>query len=80
LAKVPIVATEIGDGSATPACNGQFITTVMDYLDAPGAGIPAQSYLAWSWSTDNTPHIISDYTGTPTCDGPTYKMHLMAQQ
>jgi len=80
LAKVPIVATEIGDYSTPPACNGQFITTVMDYLDAPGAGIPAQSYLAWSWSTDNTPHVISDYTGTPTCDGATYKMHLMAQQ
>jgi endoglucanase len=79
LAKFPIVATEIGQASGT-ACDGKFITTIMDYLDAPGAGIPAQSYLAWSWSTDNTPHLLTDYTGTPTCDGATYKAHLLAEQ
>jgi endoglucanase len=79
LAKVPIVATEIGDGKNPPACNGTFITEVMDYLDAPGNGVPAQSYLAWSWSTDNMPSLISDYTGTPRCDGATFKAHLLAQ-
>ena len=79
LALFPVVATEIGDATGT-ACDGKFITTIMDYLDAPGTGIPPQSYLAWSWSTDNTPHLLSDYTGTPTCDGPTYMAHLIAEQ
>jgi len=79
LAKLPIVATEIGDAVTPPACDGKYITEVMDYLDAPGNGVPAQSYLAWSWSTDNMPRIISDYTGTPECDGATFKAHLLAQ-
>jgi hypothetical protein len=47
----------------------------MDYLDGLN---PPQSYLAWSWSTDDKPILISDYAGTPTCDGPTYKAHLLA--
>jgi hypothetical protein len=51
----------------------------MDYLDAPGGGVPPQSYLGWSWSTDNMPSLISDYTGTPQCDGATFKAHLLAQ-
>jgi hypothetical protein len=81
LAKVPIVAGEIGDTDTPPACNGSFITTVMDFLDNPGNGIPAQSYLAWSWSTDNSPKILSSYDPvTPTCDGPTYKAHIMTQE
>jgi hypothetical protein len=81
LAKVPIVAGEIGDTNVPPACNGTFITTVMDFLDNPGNGIPPQSYLAWSWSTDNSPKILSSYNPvTPTCDGPYYKAHVMAQQ
>jgi endoglucanase len=79
LAKVPIVATEIGDGEDPPACNGQFIGTVMDFLDNPGSSIPPQSYLAWSWSTDNMPALLSAYPGTATCDGPTYKAHLLTQ-
>jgi len=74
-AKFPIVAGEIGDDSTTPACNGTFIGSVMSYLDGL---TPPQSYLAWSWSTDDKPEIISDYAGTPYCDGPTYKAHLLA--
>lgn len=81
LAKVPIVAGEIGDTDTPPACNGVFITTVMDFLDNPGNGIPAQSYLAWSWSTDNSPKILSSYDPvTPTCDGPFYKAHILTQK
>ncbi len=74
-AKVPIIASEIG---AKTACDGSFITGIMDWLDAPGKNIPAQNYLAWSWNTDSMPLIISDYTGTPSCDGTTYKAHLLA--
>jgi hypothetical protein len=85
-AKVPVVATEIGSipptGSNCNANGGTFITGVMGFLDAPvtsaGTSLPAQSYLAWSWNTNSTPHIISDYTGTAFCYGPTYQSHLLA--
>jgi len=74
-AKVPIVATEI---NAISACDGTFITEIMNFLDTPGNGIPAQNYLAWAWDTDSNPRIIADYTGTPQCNGATYKAHLLA--
>jgi hypothetical protein len=47
----------------------------MTYLDGL---TPPQSYLAWSWSTDDQPILISSYDGTPTCGGITYKAHLLA--
>lgn len=37
---VPIVATEVGEDD----CSGDFIMSLLDWLDAHGAG-----YLAWSW-------------------------------
>jgi endoglucanase len=74
-AKVPIVASEFG---AMMNCDGTFITGLLDWLDAPAQGIPGQSYLAWAWDTDSTPSIIADYTGTPKCNGTTYKSHLAA--
>jgi hypothetical protein len=80
LAKMPVVATELGDASNPPTCIGAFITSVMNALDNPGTGLPPQSYLAWSWSTDNMPKLLSSYHPvTPTCDGPTYMTHIMAQ-
>jgi hypothetical protein len=78
---VPIVATEIGgilDGSCTATSgsdDGSFITTVMTYLDGL---TPPQSYVGWSWSTDDKPVLISNYNGTAACSGTTYKAHLLA--
>jgi endoglucanase len=43
-AAVPLVATEIGEDD----CMGVFITPLMDWLDAHGAG-----YLAWSWNASS---------------------------
>jgi endoglucanase len=85
-AKVPIVATEIGSipptGSNCNANGATFVTGVMGWLDSPatsgGSALPAQSYLAWSWNTNSTPHIISDYTGTAFCYGSTYQSHLLS--
>ncbi len=79
-AKVPIVATEIG-ASNSQACAGEgatFITGIMSWLDAPGQGIPPQSYLAWAWNTDVKPSLISNYNGTPVCYGATYETHLQS--
>ncbi|HTB60143.1 MAG TPA: cellulase family glycosylhydrolase [Polyangia bacterium] len=78
---VPIVATEIGgvlDGSCTATSgtdSGSFITMAMSYLDGLS---PPQSYVAWSWSTDDTPVLISSLNGTAACSGITYKAHLLA--
>ena len=73
-----IPATEIGDATCTAGVmsdRGAFITGVTSYLDGLS---PPQSYLAWSWSTDDQPIIISNYDGTPTCGGTFYKAHLLA--
>ena len=77
---VPIVATEIGgvlSGCSTTSGtdDGSFITMSMSYLDGLS---PPQSYVAWSWSTDDTPVIISNLNGTAACAGITYKAHLLA--
>ncbi len=77
---VPIVATEIGGvlsgcTATSGTDDGSFITMVMSYLDGLS---PPQSYVGWSWSTDDTPVLISNYNGTAVCSGPIYKAHLLA--
>lgn len=71
----PLIAGEIGENDAESA----FITRVMNFLDAPGKNLRAQSYLAWVWNTDQTVYdLITDYTnGTPTSPyGWAFKNHL----
>jgi len=70
----PIVATEIGDSS----CDGAYLTTVMEWLDAHG-----QSYSAWAWdawgSACSNYSLVSDYLGTPNGTyGLAYQSHLKA--
>ena len=37
------------------------------------------SYIAWTWDTwGNCGVLISNYDGTATCEGTTYKAHLLA--
>jgi endoglucanase len=68
-AVVPVVATEFGENE----CNGVYMTTVMDWLDAHGFG-----YMAWTWNTwGRCLALIEDYTGTPRGPyGGTYRDHL----
>ncbi len=78
-AKVPVVATEIG-ALGSMACTGggaTFMTSLMDWLDSPGPGIPALSYLGWAWNTNVTPSLVSDYAGTPNCYGATFRSRLL---
>ena len=68
---VPIVATEIGGvlsgcTATSGTDDGSFITMAMSYLDGL---YPPQSYVAWSWSTDDTPVLISNYNGTASAAG-----------
>jgi len=69
-AQVPVLATEIGTN-----CDFAFMTTIMNWLDARQAG-----YVAWTWnawgSDCSSIALISDYAGTPTDYGQTYKLHL----
>jgi hypothetical protein len=45
---------------------------VLTWLDQKG-----QSYIAWSWNDDGTPHLLTNYSGTPSPTfGVAYKAHL----
>ncbi|MFT3698706.1 MAG: cellulase family glycosylhydrolase [Kofleriaceae bacterium] len=81
-AHYPIVVGEIGisvessDISPYTQAQAGYLTTWLDglltYLDLHGIG-----YLAWDWSTEAPPRLISAYDGTPSpYFGETYKAHL----
>jgi hypothetical protein len=70
--QVPLITGEIGEND----WSGQFITTLMNWLDQYQAG-----YLAWSWDTWNAwDALITSYSGTPDAAtyGLTYYDHLTA--
>ena len=75
MAKVPVVAGEIGEND----CAGTYINSLMSWLDSQGG-----SYLAWAWNADfacsSGPGLITDYTGTPTTYGAAYKAHVTSVQ
>lgn len=69
IGSVPVVATEIGQDD----CQGGFVTTLMNWLDARGGG-----YVPWTWNTwGSCLSLISNYDGTATTPyGQTYRNHL----
>jgi hypothetical protein len=71
IAKVPLVAGEIGEND----CAGGYIGPLTTWLDGQRTG-----YLAWAWNADfqcsSGPGLITDYSGTPTAYGSAYKAHL----
>jgi hypothetical protein len=68
IAKVPVIAGEIGDTDA-------YIDPLMRWLDTKSTG-----YLAWAWNTDANfyagPSLIASYSGRPTSYGAGYRAHL----
>jgi len=68
MAKVPVVAGEIGEND----CAGGYITPLTQFLEQNGG-----SFLAWTWNADfqcsSGPGLITDYTGTATAFGAAYK-------
>jgi Cellulase (glycosyl hydrolase family 5)/Ricin-type beta-trefoil lectin domain len=70
IAKVPVVAGEIGEND----CAGSYIGPLMSWLDSKNT-----SYLAWAWDAFNCssgPSLISNYNGTATAFGAAYKAHV----
>ncbi len=72
-ASVPVVAGEIGEND----CAGTYITPLTRWMESEGI-----SFLAWAWNADfacsSGPGLITDYTGTPTAYGASYKAILQA--
>ncbi|WP_141726314.1 cellulase family glycosylhydrolase, partial [Actinacidiphila rubida] len=69
-AKVPLLATEIGEND----CAHGFIDTFMNWLDTHQLG-----YLGWTWNNwdcSSGPSLVSDWNGTPTNYGIGFKNHL----
>jgi endoglucanase len=73
LARVPVIAGEIGEND----CAAAYIEPLMSWLDAAHG-----SYLAWAWNTDfncaSGPGLISNYNGTPTAYGAGFESHISA--
>jgi hypothetical protein len=78
----PVIAGETGisvfNSNPAPYSSAQaqelatWFDNVLTWLDQKG-----QSYVAWAWNDDGTPHLITDYSGTPAPTfGVTYKAHL----
>lgn len=73
----PVITGEMGENSA----GGNFVLSLMSFLDHPAADLPPQSYLAWTWNTDQTVFdLISSYSGAPTSPyGMEYRQHLLEE-
>jgi endoglucanase len=71
MAKVPVIAGEIGEND----CGDAYIDPLMSWLNSKST-----SYLAWSWNTDfncaTGPGLITSYAGQPTAFGAGYESEL----
>jgi endoglucanase len=70
-AKVPLVATEIGENG----CTDSYVDPLMNWLDARDIG-----YLAWAWNADfacsTGPGLITNWDGSPSAYGLGFQDHL----
>jgi endoglucanase len=73
----PVITGEMGENRS----GGNFMLSLMNFLDHPAAGLLPQSYLAWTWNTDQTVFdLISNYSGAPTSPyGVEYRQHLLEE-
>jgi len=73
LAKVPVIAGEIGEND----CAGSYVNRLMNWMDSHGG-----SYLAWTWNSDfncaSGPGLITNYNGHPTGFGAAVEAHMRA--
>jgi endoglucanase len=74
IAKVPVIAGEIGEGD----CAGTYIDSLTSWLESQNT-----SFLAWTWDDwangcATGPTLITDYAGDPTPYGAAYEAILQA--
>ena len=74
IAKVPVIAGEIGEGD----CAGTYIDSLTSWLESENT-----SFLAWTWDDwangcSTGPTLITDYAGDPTPYGAAYEAILQA--
>jgi endoglucanase len=71
LAKVPLIAGEIGEND----CAGHYISPLVAWLNSKGA-----NYMAWTWNSDfncaTGPGLITNYNGAPSGEGSGYMSML----
>jgi endoglucanase len=71
MAKVPVIAGEIGEDN----CSDSYVDPLTSWLNGKSA-----SYLAWTWNTDfncfSGPGLITGYNGAPTGFGAGYEAIL----
>jgi endoglucanase len=74
IARVPVIAGEIGENN----CSDSYIGPLMSWLDAKST-----SYLAWAWNDEwscvTGPSLITSYSGAPTAYGAGYRSHLQSR-
>ena len=71
----PVITGEMGENDT----GGNFVLSLMSFLDHPAANLPPQSYLAWTWNTDQTVFdLITSYSGTATSPyGVDFQQHVL---
>jgi hypothetical protein len=74
IAKVPVIAGEIGEGD----CAGTYIDPLTSWLESENT-----SFLAWTWDDwangcSTGPVLITSYAGDPTAYGAAYEAILQA--
>jgi hypothetical protein len=73
-AQYPLIVTETGNST----CNATWINSLLNWLDARGAG-----YVPWVWEAWGTScsglALITDFAGTPTVSGQVYKTHFLTR-
>ncbi len=68
----PIVVGETGYYSCSGSTGQSWWPIFLSWADTQGIG-----YVAWSWSTSNTPYLLNDVTSfTAAGNGPTYSTYL----
>jgi endoglucanase len=74
IAKVPVIAGEIGEGD----CGGSYIDSLTSWLESENTGFLAWTWDDWANACSTGPTLITNYAGAPTAYGAAYEAILQA--
>jgi endoglucanase len=74
IAKVPVIAGEIGEGD----CAGTYIDSLTSWLESENTGFLGWTWDDWANGCSTGPTLITDYSGDPTAYGAAYQAILKA--